>query len=82
MLDTGRAVSLTASLETLDDEALHAVMTRAQTLLLDRPASSRDAPILMVDVVRPEEGALLAAYRALPSPARRRLLARARTLVG
>ena len=62
-----------AALEQLGDEELHAVIARAQGLLLDRPAERSETPMLAVEVVAREESRLLAAYRALAPLAQRRL---------
>ena len=50
-----------ATLEQLGDEELHAVIARAQALLLDRPAERGAIPKLAVEVVAREESHLLAA---------------------
>jgi hypothetical protein len=63
-----------AALEQLGDEELHAVIARAQGLLLDRPAERGATPMLAVEVVAREESRLLAAYRALAPLAQRRVL--------
>jgi len=63
-----------AALEQLGDEELHAVIARAQGLLLDRPAERGETPMLAVEVVAREESRLLAAYRALAPLAQRRVL--------
>ena len=63
-----------AALEQLGDEELHAVIARAQGLLLDRPAERSETPMLAVEVVAREESHLLAAYRALAPLAQRRVL--------
>jgi len=63
-----------AVLEQLGDEELHAVIARAQGLLLDRPAERGETPMLAVEVVAREESHLLAAYRALAPLAQRRVL--------
>ena len=63
-----------AALEQLGDEELHAVIARAQGLLLDRPAERSATPMLAVEVVAHEESRLLAAYRALAPLAQRRVL--------
>src|SRR6184192_3500050 len=68
-----RAASLAAMLEELDDAELFALMTRAQGLLLDRPAPPCGTPQLAVEIVEREEGHLLSTYRALPPDAQRRL---------
>ena len=70
-----------AALDRLGDEELHAVIARAQGLLLDRPAERGAVPLLAVEVVAREESLLLAAYRALAPLARRRLLSRVVRLV-
>jgi LmbE family N-acetylglucosaminyl deacetylase len=57
----------------LDDESLHTIIVGAQTLLLDRPASSQGTPALLVEVVKGEEQQLLVLYRALAPVARRRM---------
>jgi len=74
-IDSGAAAAVVAALEKLDDETLCAVIARAQGLLLDRPISSDGLPALTVEIVGREENGLLAAYRTLAPPARRRLLA-------
>ena len=63
-----------AALEQLGDEELHAVIARAQGLLLDRPSERSETPMLAVEVVAREESRLLAAYRALAPLAQRRVL--------
>lgn len=70
-----------ASLEYLADDDLHAVIARAQGLLLDRPAPLGDRLDLAVEVVGHEESRLLAAYRALAPLAQRRLVGRVVHLV-
>jgi hypothetical protein len=70
-----------AALEQLGDEELHAVIARAQGLLLDRPAERGETPRLAVEVVAREESHLLAAYRALAPLAQRRVLSRVVRLV-
>ena len=70
-----------AALEQLGDEELHAVIARAQGLLLDRPAERGETPMLAVEVVAREESHLLAAYRALAPLAQRRVLSRVVRLV-
>src|SRR5207248_8449884 len=70
-----------AALEQLGDEELHAVIARAQGLLLDRPAERGATPTLAVEVVAREESHLLAAYRALAPLAQRRVLSRVVRLV-
>ena len=70
-----------AALEQLGDEELHAVIARAQGLLLDRPAERGVTPRLAVEVVAREESHLLAAYRALAPLAQRRVLSRVVRLV-
>jgi len=74
-LDSVAVAAVVSALEKLDDEALCAVIARAQGLLLDRPISSDGLPALTVEIVGREENDLLAAYRTLAAPARRRLLA-------
>ncbi len=73
--DSVATAAVGSALEKLDDETLCAVIARAQGLLLDRPISSDGLPALTVEIVGREENDLLAAYRALAPPARRRLLA-------
>jgi len=70
-----------AALEQLGDEDLHAVIARAQGLLLDRPAERGETPMLAVEVVAREESHLLAAYRALAPLAQRRVLSHVVRLV-
>src|SRR5256714_1350080 len=70
-----------AALEQFGDEELHAVIARAQGLLLDRPAERGETPALAVEVVAREESHLLAAYRALAPLAQRRVLSRVVRLV-
>jgi MoxR-like ATPase len=70
-----------AALEQLGDEELHAVIARAQGLLLDRPAERGETPMLAVEVVAREESHLLAAYRALAPLAQRRVLSHVVRLV-
>ena len=70
-----------AALEQLGDEELHAVIARAQGLLLDRPAERGETPMLAVEVVAREESHLLAAYRALAPLAQRRVLSHVLRLV-
>jgi hypothetical protein len=70
-----------AALEQLGDEELHAVIARAQGLLLDRPVERGETPMLAVEVVAREESHLLAAYRALAPLAQRRVLSRVVRLV-
>jgi hypothetical protein len=70
-----------AGLDRLGDEELHAVIARAQGLLLDRPAERGATPMLAVEVVAREESHLLAAYRALAPLAQRRVLNRVVRLV-
>src|ERR671939_1226914 len=70
-----------AALEQLGDEELHAVIARAQGLLLDRPAERGETPMLVVEVVAREESHLLAAYRALAPLAQRRVLSHVVRLV-
>src|SRR5437868_14273557 len=65
-----------AALEQLGDEELHAVIARAQGLLLDRPAERGATPTLTVEVVACEKSHLLAAYRALAPLAQRRVISR------
>ncbi len=60
------------ALDRLSDARLHALLARVQTALFDRaPASPATiaSPGLVVEIVDPAEGRLLALYRALP-PAR------------
>jgi len=73
--DNVAVAAIVSALESLDDETLWAVIARAQGLLLDRPLSSDGLPALTVEIVGREENDLLASYRALAPPARRRLLA-------
>jgi hypothetical protein len=70
-----------AALEQLGDEELHAVIARAQGLLLDRPVERGETPMLVVEVVAHEESHLLAAYRALAPLAQRRVLSHVVRLV-
>jgi hypothetical protein len=53
------------AMEELDDASLHALIARAQGLLLDRPMPRDATPLLTVEVVERQEGDLLACYRAL-----------------
>ena len=76
-----RASRIVAALDGLDDAGLHAVIARAQALLLDRPPAPEDGPGLTVEIVVPEERRLLVAYRALVPGTRRALLERAERLV-
>ena len=69
-----RLPEVLAALEQLGDEELHAVIARAQGLLLDRPTERGETPMLVVEVVVREERHLLAAYRALAPLAQRRVL--------
>lgn len=57
----------------LDDESLHAVIGRAQGLLLDRPAPPGTVPDLSVEIVEGAEREVLVSYRALAPRAQRRL---------
>jgi hypothetical protein len=57
----------------LDDESLHTIVVRAQTLLLDRPVPSQGTPALLVEVVTGEEKQYLVSYRALAPMAQRRM---------
>ncbi len=73
-----RTATLLLTLEELEDHDLHAVVARAQGLLLDRPALSDSA--LAVEIVDRQEGCLLALYRELAPVAQRRLVDQARQL--
>jgi|SRR2546429_1309260 len=61
------------AMEELDDAGIHALIARAQGLLLDRPVPPNAMPLLTVEVVERREGDLLACYRALAPFARRRV---------
>ena len=63
-------------LESLTDAQLHALLVRAQTLLLDRP---HDGRAFSVEVISGDEACLLALYRAMPPARRRRALAQLET---
>lgn len=76
--DIRRTATLLLTLEELDDHALHAVLTRAQGLLLDRPDLRESA--LTVEIVDREESGLLAVYRGLAPVAQRCLAGQARQL--
>ena len=73
---------LLAALDNLDDEGLHAVIARAQALLLDRPIPPDNTPPLAVEIVGREEHRLLALYRAVPLLARGRVLTYMRLCYG
>jgi hypothetical protein len=60
-------------MEELDDAGIHALIARAQGLLLDRPMPRDATPLLTVEVVERQEGDLLACYRALAPFAQRRV---------
>jgi hypothetical protein len=81
MTDALMLPEVLAALEQLGDEELHAVIARAQALLLDRPVPRDEPPLLAVEVVAREESRLLAAYRALAPLAQRRLLSHVAHLV-
>jgi hypothetical protein len=61
------------AMEELDDAGIHALIARAQGLLLDRPMPRDATPLLTVEVVERQEGDLLACYRALAPFAQRRV---------
>lgn len=64
---------LLEALEALDDTMLRAVIARAQSLLLDRPAAPDGVDGLTVEVVDREESLVLSTYRTLGSASRRRV---------
>ncbi len=66
--------AVVAALDRLTDAELCAIVARTQSLLLDRPDAADGTAILTVEVVAWDEAWVLAHYRALPQPARRRLL--------
>src|SRR5919198_5012029 len=70
---TGKLQTALDAMEELDDAGIHALIARAQGLLLDRPMPSDVPPVLIVEVVERREGDLLACYRALAPFAQRRV---------
>lgn len=66
-----------ALLDELGDDDLCAVIAHAQARLLDRPIPPGTTSVLAVEVVRADEGRLLALYRSLPMLAKKDLLAQA-----
>ena len=73
-----RTTTMLLSLCELDDHELCALVARAQSLLLDRPARRDDA--LRVEIVDRQEGDLLTVYRGLAPLAQRHLVDRAQRL--
>jgi hypothetical protein len=70
---TGKLQTALDAMEELDDADIHALIARAQSLLLDRPMPRDATPLLTVEVVERREGDLLAYYRALAPFAQRRV---------
>ena len=70
---TGKLQTALDAMEELDDAGIHALIARAQGLLLDRPVPPNAMPQLTVEVVERREGDLLACYRALAPFAQRRV---------
>ena len=70
---TGKLQTALDAMEELDDASIHALIARAQGLLLDRPMPRDATPLLTVEVVERQEGDLLACYRALAPFAQRRV---------
>jgi hypothetical protein len=70
---TGKLQTALDAMEELDDAGIHALIARAQGLLLDRPVPRDVTPQLTVEVVERGEGDLLACYRALAPVAQRRV---------
>ena len=70
---TGKLQTALDAMEELDDAGIHALIARAQGLLLDRPVPPNAMPLLTVEVVERREGELLACYRALAPFAQRRV---------
>jgi hypothetical protein len=70
---TGKLQTALDAMEELDDAGIHALIARAQGLLLDRPVPPNAMPLLTVEVVERREGDLLACYRALAPFAQRRV---------
>src|SRR2546423_14358051 len=69
---TGKLQTALDAMEELDDAGIHALIARAQGLLLDRPVPPNAMPLLTVEGVERREGDLLACYRALAPFAQRR----------
>ena len=70
----GQLAQILVAIEQLDDAELHALIGRAQGLLLDRPAPRHQSPELAVEVVERDEGRLLMVFRSLAPLDQRRLL--------
>jgi hypothetical protein len=69
------------SLEDLTDDQLHAVIARAQTVLLNRPGPRQGSGGLTIEIVDQEESVLLSAYRTLAPLNQDRLVLQAQWLI-
>ena len=78
---TGRTSDVVDSLENLTDDQLHAVIARAQTVLLDRPGPREDPIGLTIEIVDRQESDLLSAYRTLAPLHQDRLVRQAQRLI-
>ena len=65
VLPTSGSSGVVSILEDLPDDQLHAVIARAQAVLLDRPAPRQDPVGLTIEIVDQQESVLLSAFRTL-----------------
>jgi hypothetical protein len=68
-------------LEDLTDDQLHAVIARAQAVLLDRPGSRQSPGGLTIEIVDQQESVLLSTFRTLAPLYQDHLVRQARRLI-
>jgi hypothetical protein len=78
---TNRTSDVVGVLEDLTDDQLHAVIARAQALLLDRPGPQQGPVGLTIEIVDRQESVLLSTYRTLGPLHQDRLVRQAQRLI-
>ena len=80
-LRTSGTSGVVGILEDLTDDQLHAVIARAQAVLLDRPGPQQGPAGLTIEIVDQQERVLLSAFRALAPLHQHHLVRQARRLI-
>ena len=78
---TSGTSGLVAILEDLTDDQLHAVIARAQAVLLDRPGPRQGPGGLTIEIVDQQESVLLSVYRTLAPLHQDHVVRQAQTLI-